>query len=232
MIRLRPANQRGQADHGWLDTRHTFSFGSYSDPQHTRFRVLRVMNEDWIAPGHGFGMHPHQDMEILTYVLEGELAHEDSLGSRGLLRAGELQRMTAGTGILHSESNPSTEQVVHLYQVWLLPQERGLPPSYEQRGFPRSERHNRWQLVAGPLGTSDALVIAQDARVYLAELEPGRALDFTLANGRHAWLQVLRGQVELGSQPLQTGDGAAISDEDALALTTATQAEVMLLDLP
>lgn len=244
MLRLRPADQRGRADHGWLETRHTFSFGSYADPQHARFRVLRVMNEDWIAPGHGFGLHPHRDMEILTYVLEGELAHEDSLGSRGLLRAGELQRMTAGSGISHSESNPSPTQAVHLYQIWLLPRERGLPPSYEQRSFPRHERLNRWQLVAGPRGPGDALVIEQDACVYLAELTAGDALDYALAADRHAWLQVLRGQVELrgndkphapgelGGQMLHAGDGAALSDERAFQLTAAAPAEVMLCDLP
>ncbi len=231
MIRLRRGDERGHLNHGWLDTYHTFSFGDYYDPQHVQFRALRVMNEDRVAPGQGFGMHPHRDMEIVTYVLSGALAHRDSLGNGEVLRAGELQRMTAGTGIRHSEYNPSPDEPVHLYQIWLLPERTGLEPSYEQKAFPAAEREGAWQLVASPEAADGSLAIRQDARVYLARLAAGGTLDRDLAAGRSAWLQVLSGAVELQGEAVRAGDGVAISDESRLALRGGEPSEVMLFDL-
>lgn len=231
MIQIRKASDRGAADHGWLRTFHTFSFGSYHDRNHMSFRSLRVMNEDWVAPGQGFGTHPHHDMEIVTYVLEGALEHRDSMGNGEVLNPGEFQRMTAGTGITHSEFNPSDSQPVHLYQIWLLPERKGLEPSYEQKRFPKEERHNRWQLVASRDAANGALRIHQDARIYLAELDAGQQLSHALETGRHAWLQVLRGAVTLDGHPFATSDGAAISDESELAIEATEPAELMLFDL-
>src|SRR5262245_39225920 len=212
MIRIRGAAERGGFDHGWLDTRHTFSFGRYYDPRHMGFRALRVINEDWVKPGRGFGAHPHENMEIVTYVLEGELEHRDSLGSGGVIRPGELQRMTAGTGIVHSEANPSPSETVHLYQIWMLPGREGLDPSYEQRAFPADERQNRLRVVASPDGRDGSLTIRQDASLYLGTLDAGREVSHALSPGRHAWLQVLRGQVRLNGRGLSQGDGAAVSE--------------------
>jgi quercetin 2,3-dioxygenase len=231
MLTLRKSSDRGHFNHGWLDTYHTFSFGDYYDQEQMGFRALRVMNEDRIAPGAGFGMHGHRDMEIVTYVLSGALAHKDSLGHEEVLRPGEFQRMTAGRGIRHSEFNPSQTEPVHLYQIWLLPREGGLTPSYEQKAFDPAGRDGRWQLVASPTGADGSLVIQQDARIYLAVLQPDQTLDFDLATGRHAWLQVLRGSVELNDAALATGDGAAVSDEPRLFVRAAPPAELMLFDL-
>ncbi len=189
------------------------------------------MNEDWIAPGRGFGEHPHSDMEIVTYVLEGELEHRDSMGNGEILRPGEFQRMTAGTGITHSEFNPSPTEAVHLYQIWIFPSTKRLEPSYEQRPFPESERQGKWQLVAAPDGEHGALTIHQDARIYLANLSTNSSLDRQLAANRHAWLQVLRGDLELDDQYLSAGDGVAISDEVELRIHTKLGAELMLFDL-
>lgn len=231
MIQVRKAAERGHFNHGWLDTYHTFSFAEYRDPAHTHFRALRVMNEDRVAPGQGFGMHPHRDMEIVTYVLEGALEHKDSMGNGEVLRPGELQRMSAGTGLLHSEFNPSDDEAVHLYQIWLFPDRKGLEPSYEQKAFPAKERRNRLRLVASPDASDGALTIHQNARIYLATLEGRRSLSHELAPGRHAWLQVLRGAVELNATPLGTGDGAAVSQERLLEITATEPAEMMLFDL-
>ena len=231
MIRLRKADERGHADHGWLKSFHTFSFADYRDPAHTSFRSLRVMNEDWVQPGQGFGMHPHRDMEIITYVLEGALEHKDSMGNGEVLRPGELQRMSAGTGILHSEFNPSAAEAVHLYQIWLFPDRRGHEPSYEQTEFAADEKRGRLRLVASPDGEQGSLTIHQDARVYLSLLEPGQQVTHELRPGRHAWLQVLRGDVDLPGHALAAGDGVAVSEEQALAFRAATPAEVMLFDL-
>jgi redox-sensitive bicupin YhaK (pirin superfamily) len=232
MIVKRPAGERGGGNHGWLDTRHTFSFSDYYDPRHMGFRVLRVINEDRVQPGQGFGMHGHRDMEIVTYVLEGELEHRDSLGNGEVLRPGEFQRMTAGTGIRHSEFNPSPTQPVHLYQIWLLPDRPGHQPSYEQKSFPAAERTGRLRLVASPDGRDGSLTIHQNAEVFLSSLDQGRPVTLALRPGRHAWLQVLRGGVQLNGLDLDAGDGAAVSDETALTLTAARPAEVMLFDLP
>jgi redox-sensitive bicupin YhaK (pirin superfamily) len=231
MITTRPANERGHADHGWLDTYHTFSFSSYRDPRHMHFRALRVMNEDVVAPGQGFGTHPHDNMEIVTYVLSGALEHRDSMGNGEVLRPGEFQRMSAGTGITHSEFNPSASEPVHLYQIWLFPAQKGIEPSYEQKRFDESERHNRLRLVASPDAADGSLTIHTDARVYLASLDAGQQVTQQLAPGRHAWLQVLRGAVTLNGQPLATSDGAAVSDETTLAIAATEEAEVMLFDL-
>jgi redox-sensitive bicupin YhaK (pirin superfamily) len=231
MITVRRANERGHADHGWLNTYHTFSFSSYRDPKHVHFRALRVMNEDFVQPGQGFGTHPHDNMEIVTYVLEGALEHRDSMGNGEVLRPGEFQRMSAGTGITHSEFNPSADEPVHLYQIWLFPEEKGIEPSYEQKRFDETERHNQLRLVASRDAAEGSLRIHQDARIYLSSLDRGQSVSHTINAGRHAWLQVLRGAVSLNGQELQTGDGAAVSEESSLTIAADGDAEVMLFDL-
>ncbi|WP_010584253.1 pirin family protein [Schlesneria paludicola] len=231
MIQIRKANDRGHADHGWLNAYHTFSFASYRDPQFMGFRSLRVMNEDRVAPGQGFGTHPHQDMEIVTYVLEGALEHRDSMGNGEVLRPGEFQRMSAGTGITHSEFNPSDTEPVHLYQIWLYPEKRGIEPSYEQKRFPVAEQSNRLRLVASPTGADGSLQIHQDAQIFLSQLTKGHEVVHQLLPNRHAWLQVLRGSVELNGRELQTSDGAAVSEITTLAIRASDDAEVMLFDL-
>ena len=195
------------------------------------FHALRVMNEDFVAPGQGFGTHPHRDMEIVTYVLEGALEHKDSMGNGEVLRPGEFQRMSAGTGITHSEFNPSDSEPVHLYQIWLEPAVRGLEPSYEQKRFPSQGRHNRFQLVASPDAAEGSLLIHQDARIYLAELDADHKVSHEVAPGRHAWLQVLRGSTTLNGHELLTSDGAAVSKEHTLSITTPNGCELMLFDL-
>lgn len=231
MIQVRKSGDRGHANHGWLDTYHTFSFASYQDPRHVHFRALRVMNEDYVAPGQGFGTHPHQDMEIVTYVLEGALEHQDSMGNGEILRPGEFQRMSAGTGITHSEFNPSKTEPVHLYQIWLFPERKGISPSYEQKRFDEDERRNRLRLVASRDAVDGSLLIHQDARIYLSNLDAGSAVTHQLEPNRHAWLQVLRGSVGVNGTQLTAGDGAAVSDEAALAIKAASDAEIMLFDL-
>jgi redox-sensitive bicupin YhaK (pirin superfamily) len=231
MLRIRRAAERGHANHGWLDTRYTFSFANYHDPAHMGFRSLRVMNDDRVQAGTGFGMHPHRDMEIVTCVLEGALEHRDSMGHGSVLRAGELQRITAGTGMFHSEFNPSDREPVHLYQIWILPDRKGLTPSYEQRSFDPLEKCGRLRLTASPDGSDGSLRIHQDARIYLADLEKGEQVRHAIAPGRHAWLQVLRGGVEVGEQRLFAGDGLAVSEEDSLLVSGLEKAEVMVIDL-
>ena len=231
MIQIRKAAERGHADYGWLKTHHTFSFSSYHDERHMGFRSLRVMNEDYVAAGQGFGTHPHRDMEIVTYVLEGALEHNDSMGNGEVLRPGEFQRMSAGTGITHSEFNPSAIEPVHLYQIWLLPERRGIEPSYEQKRFPEAERRNRLQVVASRDAIDGSLLIHQDACIFLSQLDAGKRIEHQLSAGRHAWLQVLRGSVSLNGQSLATSDGAAVSDESQLAIEAIENAEIMLFDL-
>jgi redox-sensitive bicupin YhaK (pirin superfamily) len=235
MVRVRRGHERGHLDHGWLDTYHTFSFGDYHDPSHMRYRVLRVINEDWIAPGTGFARHPHRDMEILTYVLEGGLRHADSTGGGGVIHAGEWQHMTAGSGIEHSEANASQTDPVHLYQIWIFPDRRGHSPGYSQRTFDPADRRDRWQLIAAPEGegSDGTFPIHQNARVLLADVSSGRSLGYALVPGRGAWLQVLRGQVTLGDTTLEAGDGAAIDDVTTFQITAeAPGAELLLFDLP
>jgi redox-sensitive bicupin YhaK (pirin superfamily) len=231
LIQIRKAADRGHADHGWLDTYHTFSFASYRDPEQMGFRSLRVMNEDVVQPSQGFGTHPHNDMEIVTYVLEGALEHKDSMGNGEVLRPGEFQRMSAGTGITHSEFNPSDTEPVHLYQIWLYPERKGIEPSYEQKRFPKEEQQNRLRLVASPNGEYGSLHIHQDARVYLSSLDEGQQLTHSIEPGRHAWLQVLRGAVTLNGVSLDTSDGAAVSEVSALEIVANQPAEIMLFDL-
>ena len=246
MITLRKSGERGHFNHGWLDTRHTFSFADYHDPHHMGFHSLRVLNEDRVRPGEGFGTHGHRDMEILTWVLEGALEHKDSMGTVGVLKPGDLQRMSAGTGIMHSEYNGSQKEPVHFLQIWILPRDRGIQPRYEQKHFPAAERTNALRLLASPDGRDGSLSLNQDAHVYTASLEPGREVAVKLAPGRSAWVQVARGQVDLGhgfSQGkdgmecagewtgLSAGDGAAVSEEARLALRSDGEAELLFFDL-
>lgn len=231
MFNVRKAADRGHADHGWLKANHTFSFAGYRDPDFMGFRSLRVMNEDFVAPGKGFGTHPHNNMEIVTYVLEGALEHRDSMGNGEVLYPGEFQRMSAGTGITHSEFNPSATEPVHLYQIWLQPEREGIVPSYEQKRFGDQERLNRLRLVASREAKDGSLRIHQDAKIYLSTLEAGNQLAHEIAPGRHAWLQVLRGSLTTGGKTLQASDGLAVSDESELKMEAHEDAEILLFDL-
>jgi redox-sensitive bicupin YhaK (pirin superfamily) len=231
MITVRRSEERGHADHGWLESRHTFSFADYHDPAHMGFRALRVINEDRVQPSRGFGTHGHRDMEILSYVLSGKLAHEDSMGTGAVLEEGELQRMSAGTGVRHSEYNGSDEEPVHFLQIWIIPAHAGIPPGYEQRRFPAEERRGRLRLVASPDGSDGSLTLHQDARVHLGLLARGERTSLPLADGRHAWVQVLRGDVRVGAEALRAGDGAALSGEREVRLEATDDAEVMVFDL-
>jgi redox-sensitive bicupin YhaK (pirin superfamily) len=232
MLKKRTSSERGHGQHGWLDTYHTFSFNDYHDPDYMGFQVLRVMNEDRVQPGQGFGTHGHRDMEIITYVLEGALAHKDSLGSGEVLRPGEFQRMTAGTGIRHSEFNASQNEQVHFYQIWIIPRQRGLPPSYEQRAFAPEERQDRLRLVASPDGREGSLTIQQDVEIYLSTLAEKVQVAHQLKSGRYAWLQVLRGAVLVNDLELVTGDGVAVAEETELLVRATKPSEIMLFDLP
>ena len=231
MISVREALERGHVDHGWLDTWHTFSFASYHDPRHMGFRQLRVINDDRVSPGHGFPPHGHRDMEIVTYVLDGALQHKDSMGNGSVIRPGDVQRMSAGTGVVHSEFNPSPAEPVHLLQIWILPAVTGRPPEYEQKTFPETELRDTLRLIADPDGRDGAVTIRQDVRLYAGRLGAGREVRQTLAAGRYAWLHVARGDARVNDVLLGTGDGAAISGETALALSATTSAEVLLFDL-
>jgi redox-sensitive bicupin YhaK (pirin superfamily) len=231
MLVRRPAAERGHARHGWLDSRHTFSFADYRDPRHMGFRALRVINEDRVEPGQGFGTHHHEDMEILTYVLDGALAHRDSLGNGAAIRPGEVQRMSAGTGIDHSEFNDSQGELVHFLQIWILPERRGLAPGYEQLAFPLDARQGELLLVASRDGRQGSVTVHQDVTLWAGRLPAGTTVEHTLAPGRHAWLQVARGAVELNGQPLAAGDGVAASEESKLALVAREGCEVLLFDL-
>jgi redox-sensitive bicupin YhaK (pirin superfamily) len=235
MIAVRRANERFHTQLGWLDSRHTFSFGEHHHPDHVGFRALRVINEDRVAPGRGFPTHPHRDMEILSYVLEGALGHRDSMGHGSVIRPGDLQRMSAGTGVLHSEENALPDATTHFLQIWILPERRGLEPGYEQRPFPPAERQGRLRLIAARDGRDGAVKVHQDAALYAALLASGDRVTHPLAPGRHAWVQVARGAVQLGddagSQPLAAGDGAALSDEPAVVLSATAASEVLVFDL-
>lgn len=231
MLKIRHANQRGHANHGWLDSHHTFSFASYYDPAHMGFRALRVINEDRVTPGAGFGAHPHQNMEIISYVLAGGLQHRDSMGNGSVIRPGDVQLMSAGRGVTHSEFNASEKEPVHFLQIWIIPQERGTPPGWDQRAFPAEERQGRLRLLVSPDGRDGSLSIRQDAALYGALLAPGESARLPLQPGRHAWVQVARGQVRLRGATLQAGDGAALSDEEAVLLEGVEDAEVLVFDL-
>ncbi|MGZ4821910.1 MAG: pirin family protein, partial [Terriglobales bacterium] len=209
MITVRPASERGHFDHGWLNTYHTFSFADYHDPKHTHFRALRVINEDTVQPGGGFGTHPHRDMEIITYILKGGLAHKDSMGNGSTIVPGDVQRMSAGTGVLHSEFNHSPDELVHLLQIWIFPDQHGLKPSYEQKSFSAGDKLNRLRLVASPEASDGSVTIHSDARVYGSVLEAGKSVNHKLAKGRGAWVQVIRGEIEVNGKKLAAGDGAS-----------------------
>ena len=234
MIEIRRADARGHASHGWLDTHYTFSFADYYDPRFMGFRSLRVMNEDRIEPGYGFPAHPHRDMEIITYVLEGSLEHKDSMGTGSVIRAGEVQKMSAGSGIRHSEFNPSKTTPVHLYQIWILPEKEGIRPTYEQKMIPSEEKQGRLRLVASPQGGngSDAVKLYQDAEIFASALAAGETVERELKKGRYAWVQVVRGGVTLNGQELKAGDGAAIAAEPRVQVAgKAGQSDVLLFDL-
>jgi len=229
MITVRKAEDRGHFNHGWLDTYHTFSFADYYDPNFMGFRDLRVINEDRVQPGRGFGTHGHRDMEIITYILEGELAHRDSMGTGSVIRPGEVQRMSAGTGVMHSEMNPSPEKPVHLLQIWILPEREGIKPGYEQKTFPETERQGRLRLVASPDAREGSLEIHQDVDLFASTLRDGKAVAHEFRPNRYGWLQVARGSVDVNGKKLNAGDGAAIEGERSIALRG--NGEVLLFDL-
>jgi len=231
MIEIRRSEERGGGDHGWLKTHHTFSFDRFYDPRWMGFRSLRVINEDWVSAGQGFPAHPHRDMEILTYILEGGIEHQDSLGTSSIIRPGDGQRMSAGRGIRHSEMNPSSTEAVHMLQIWITPDRSGHQPSYEQKAFPEEEKRGKLRLIASPDGNDGSVTIHQDAKLYVSLLAPGQRVQHELGEGRHGWLQIAKGAVELNGQKLVQGDGAAISEERALSIKGEEQAEVLLFDL-
>ncbi|MCG3175044.1 MAG: Quercetin 2,3-dioxygenase [Myxococcota bacterium] len=231
MLKLIRSNDRGYADHGWLKTHHSFSFAGYYNPEAMGFRALRVINEDFVKEGRGFPTHPHRDMEIITYVLDGELEHRDSMGNGSIIHPGEVQRMTAGTGVTHSEYNPSREKPVHLLQIWILPEKEGLQPGYEQKHFPDAEKHGRFRVIASRNGQDGSVVIHQDARLLAAKLDAGQETSFPLSKGRHAWVHVARGSIELNGHKLGPGDAAAVTDEGLLNFRGAGASEVLLFDL-
>jgi redox-sensitive bicupin YhaK (pirin superfamily) len=233
MIRIRRCEKRGRFDHGWLDTRHTFSFGDYHDPRFMGFRELRVINEDRVRPGQGFGTHGHRDMEIISYVLEGGLAHRDSLGNGSVIVPGDVQYMSAGTGVRHSEFNASKTEPVHFMQIWIVPKEEGLPPRYDQKRFDEGEKRGRLRLVASGSGADGSIALRQDVRLYASLLEPGQAASMELSHGRHLWVQVLRGALDVNGNALAAGDGLAASDEIAIRFSPAAgaSAEFLAFDL-
>jgi redox-sensitive bicupin YhaK (pirin superfamily) len=231
MITIRQSNERGGGNYGWLNTRHTFSFDQFHDPRFMGFRSLRVINEDWVAGGQGFPMHPHRDMEIITYLLEGALEHKDSMGNGSIVRPGDGQRMSAGTGVRHSEANPSPTEAAHLLQIWILPDKPGHQPGYEQKAFPEAEKRGKLRLIASPDGKDGSVTIHQDARLYVSLLGPGQEVTHELGQGRYAWLQVAKGAVELNGKKLGQGDGAAVSDERKLGVRGVEEAEALLFDL-
>ncbi len=231
MISVRPADQRGHFDHGWLDTYHTFSFADYYDPRNMGFRSLRVINEDRVAGGRGFGTHPHRDMEIITYVVEGALEHKDSMGNGSPITPGEVQRMSAGTGVAHSEYNGSKSDPVHLLQIWILPERQGMTPSYEQKRFPPEERRGRLRLIGSRDAREGAVTIHQDVELYAGLLEPGEKTAHALAENRHAWVQMIRGEITLNGKTLNAGDGAAVTAETSLEFAGVASAEFLLFDL-
>jgi redox-sensitive bicupin YhaK (pirin superfamily) len=234
MIQIRRADARGHANHGWLDTHYSFSFADYYDSRFMGFRSLRVMNEDRIKPGYGFPAHPHRDMEIITYVLEGSLEHKDSMGTGSVIRAGEVQKMSAGSGVRHSEFNPSKSEAVHLYQIWIVPEKEGIVPMYEQKAIPSKEKQGGLRLMASPQGgeKNGAVKLYQDAEIYASELAAGETVERQLENGRYAWLQVIRGAVTLNGEQLIAGDGAAIAGEPRIEIAGKTdKSEVLLFDL-
>jgi len=231
MMQIRRGSERGRTELGWLDSRHTFSFGDYHDPEQMGFRALRVLNDDRVRPGKGFGTHPHRDMEIVSIVISGALEHRDSLGNGSVIRPGDVQRMSAGTGVLHSEFNPSPTEPTRFLQIWVLPERSGLPPGYEQRAFSAAERRGRLRLVAARDGRDGAVTVHQDVEIWMAQLSPGGQAEHPLRPGRHAWVQVASGEVRVGSATLGEGDGAALTGEAVAKIAGISEAEVLLFDL-
>jgi quercetin 2,3-dioxygenase len=231
MMTIRKANERGHADHGWLDSYHTFSFAAYHDPRHMGFGPLRVINDDTVAGGGGFPPHPHRDMEILSYVIDGALAHEDSIGNGSVIKAGDVQRMSAGRGVVHSEFNASTIEPVHLLQIWLLPERQGLEPAYEQKFFSVEDKRGKLRLIASPDGADGSLQIRQNARIFATVLEDEATVRHTLERDRRAWIHVVKGTATLNGHHLEAGDGVAASGEEVLSLSSTDDGEVLLFDL-
>ncbi len=231
-MKIRRAQERGHANHGWLDSFHTFSFADYYDPEHMGFRALRVINEDRVAPGKGFGTHGHRDMEIISYVLEGALEHKDSMGTGSVIKPGDVQRMSAGTGVMHSEFNASKSDLVHFLQIWIIPDKRGNKPGYEQKTFSAEDKRGKLRVVASPDGRDGSVTISQDALLYAALLSEGERATHRVAPGRGAWVHVAKGEVDLGGTRLQAGDAAEVEDAGELTLTGAAKdAEVLVFDL-
>jgi redox-sensitive bicupin YhaK (pirin superfamily) len=231
MIQIRRSEERGHADHGWLDTYHTFSFNTYHDEKHMGFRSLRVINEDRIQPGMGFGTHPHHDMEIITYVIEGALEHKDNMGNGSVIRPGNVQRMSAGSGVMHSEFNPSNNEPVHLLQIWILPERKGVEPGYEEKNFAVDEKRDRFRLIASRDGRDQSVRIHQDANVYASVLDKETDITMPIQSGRHVWVQVISGNVQLGDYYLKAGDGASVSEEESIRLKGLEASEMLVFDL-
>ncbi len=231
MMTLRPADARGGANHGWLNTKHTFSFANYYDERHMGFRSLRVINEDRVTPGEGFGTHPHRDMEIISYVLEGELAHKDSMGTGSVISPGDVQAMSAGTGVMHSEFNASQVEPVHFLQIWLMPDEQGVKPKYEQKTFSAADKQGRLKLVASPDGAEGSVRIHSSTRLYAGLFAKGERTSLSLGPGRHAWVHVAKGEAQVNGQALKAGDGAALSNEAMVTLEGISAGEVLVFDL-
>ena len=232
MIKVRKANERGAVNLGWLDSKHSFSFGDFYDPEHMGFGSLRVINDDTVQPGQGFGTHPHRDMEIISYVIDGALEHKDSMGNGAVMRSGEVQRMTAGTGVSHSEFNHSKEDLVHFLQIWVLPEAQSLAPGYEQKNFSVEDKTNRLRLVASRDGADGSVTIHQDMRIYASVLTPGTSLTHSLADGRQAWIQVASGDVTVAGESLSSGDGIAVAEIDSIDVKAGTESEILLYDMP
>ena len=231
MIAIRPAAERGAVNLGWLDSKHTFSFGEYHDPAHMGFSSLRVINEDWIEPGQGFGTHPHRDMEIITYIIKGALEHKDSMGNGAVMRRGDVQHMTAGTGVMHSEFNHSNDELVHLLQIWILPGEQGLTPGYEEKTFADAVKKNQLRLIVSPDGSDNSLVVNQDLHLYASILDQDAELKHSFVEGHNGWIQVVEGEVEVDGEKLIAGDGAAIEQAETLGIKATTGAEFLLFDM-
>lgn len=232
MVNIRPSASRGYAHHGWLESYHSFSFAGYYDPAHMGFSVLRVINDDKVAPANGFGMHGHQDMEIITYMLAGELRHQDSMGNGSVIRAGDVQRMTAGTGVRHSEMNASTQSTAHLLQIWIIPETNGLPPGYEEKTIPLAEKQNQWRLIASRDARNHSLLVHQDLSLYTTVLEAGKQLPLNVEGDRYAYMHVARGSVKVDGQSLQEGDALMIDATASLVLDAVAESEVLWFDLP
>ncbi|MEO8313553.1 MAG: pirin family protein [Pseudomonadota bacterium] len=232
MLEIRRSNERGQADHGWLKSQHSFSFAGYFDEEHVQFGVLRVINEDRVEPGRGFGTHPHRDMEIVSYVLEGELAHRDSMGNGSIIRPGDVQRMSAGAGVHHSENNPSPDKPVHFLQIWILPDRAGVTPGYEQKNFDTSEKRGKLRLVVSGDGAEGSVTVHQDARMYSGLFDESESAVMTVAEGRRIYVHVVRGQISVQGSRLSAGDALKLTDVSRLEISEGRDAEVLVFDLP